>query len=48
MLGLADVESGKVYPLSGAPNLSLDVVSAGRSQVIIRLYNLQCLIESRR
>jgi hypothetical protein len=46
MLCLADIKSGQVYSPSGAPNLGLDVVSAGRSQLIIRLNNLQCFIES--
>ena len=48
MLRFSDVKGGKVYAFSGTPNLGLDVVSAGRSQLIIRLNNLQCFIESRR
>jgi hypothetical protein len=46
MLSFANVESGQVYSSSGASNLGLDVVSAGWSQLIIRLNNLQCFIES--
>lgn len=46
MLSFTDVESGQVYSSSGAPNLGLDAVSAGRSQLMIHLNNLQCLIES--
>ena len=48
MLRFADVESGQVYSSSGASNLGLDVVSAGRSQLIVHLNNLQGLIKSRR
>lgn len=47
MLGLADVEGGQVYSSASALNLGLDIVSAGPSQLIVRLNNLQCFIESR-
>ena len=46
VLGLADVEGGQVYSSSSASNLGLDIASAGRSKLIIRLNNLQCFIES--